>query len=689
MKYLSNLVLILALSSFQFSVANSIYENAAFVIVPFAEEVSSVTCSTTSDAAQQGSFSTGYIANFETQSNGTSIDITFELLDTDKAGVVAFLWKQTPFEESDMTDLGDNRYGVTVNGLTSGQTVSYACKFAFEGGLAVTNYIDYTVGEVCESDPLKDASLSDIKVDGISIENFSSNQLYYIIEVSAGANVPVITPFRTQNGAMANVTPANELPGISTILVTSEDGTTTQTYSVEFTVPISYVLVWSDEFDSDGAVNAENWHFQTQCIPGQTFCWANQEKQHYTNRSDNAIVENGILKIIAKREDYNDQGKDLDYTSARLNSKYAFKYGKVDVRAKLPSKLGTWPAIWTLGQNISEAGAYWQTQGFGNTSWPACGEIDIMEQFGRNTAEKNDIHGSTHTPRSNGATENSGKTTINTSTSGFHVYSIIWDENEIQFLVDDIEYYTYDPTKKYGGKNTDVSSGQMNWPFDEPQFLILNVAMGGILGGEVPESFTEDAMEVDYVRVYQEGQPSLSSENLSLNLDENSSNGTSLGIVESNYLGSGTLVYSITAGNDDGVFAIDASTGELSVADASKLNSVIIASYTLTVQITDGSLTVTTTVTIVINEALANVNSFSETVRIYPNPVQTVLSLTFDKTQNVQIVSITDISGKQLSVPLSRRSNVYELDFSKEINGIYLLILQTDEGIKSLRVRKF
>jgi len=263
-----------------------------------------------------------------------------------------------------------------------------------------------------------------------------------------------------------------------------------------------YVLVWSDEFDQDGEVNDDKWFHQTIIPNGVS--WFNNEEQHYTDRTDNSIVESGNLRIIAKRETFTDQSITRSYTSARLNSKFAFTYGRVDVRAKLPAELGTWPAIWTLGKNISENGAYWQTQGFGTTTWPVTGEIDIMEQFGRSSIEKNDIHGSTHTPRSNGATENTASTTVSTSTTGFHVYSIIWDENEIQFLVDDTEYYTYNPVERYGAKITDPTRSDMNWPFDEAQYLILNVAMGGVLGGTIPESFDDAEMEIDYVRVYQE-----------------------------------------------------------------------------------------------------------------------------------------------------------------------------------------
>ncbi|MDG1145127.1 MAG: glycoside hydrolase family 16 protein, partial [Flavobacteriales bacterium] len=140
-------------------------------------------------------------------------------------------------------------------------------------------------------------------------------------------------------------------------------------------------LVWSDEFESNGAVNSEKWHHQTLLPNG--YSWYNSELQHYTNRIQNSYIENGLLKIVAIKENFNDQGHTKQYTSARLNSKFSFTYGKVEVRAKLPYGVGTWPAIWTLGKNIIEPGGYW-TNSFGTTSWPTCGEIDIMEHWGDN-----------------------------------------------------------------------------------------------------------------------------------------------------------------------------------------------------------------------------------------------------------------------------------------------------------------
>ncbi|MGB6268738.1 MAG: glycoside hydrolase family 16 protein, partial [Olleya sp.] len=146
--------------------------------------------------------------------------------------------------------------------------------------------------------------------------------------------------------------------------------------------PVYDNLVWSDEFDGSGAIDSSKWFHQTQLPAGGS--WFNGEIQHYTNRIDNTFLSSGNLNLVAKKEVFTDQGYTKQYTSARLNSKFAFQYGKVEVRAKLPTGVGTWPAIWMLGKNITETGAYWQTQGYGTTGWPACGEIDIMEHWGHN-----------------------------------------------------------------------------------------------------------------------------------------------------------------------------------------------------------------------------------------------------------------------------------------------------------------
>ncbi|WP_225035755.1 family 16 glycosylhydrolase [Winogradskyella sp. SM1960] len=249
--------------------------------------------------------------------------------------------------------------------------------------------------------------------------------------------------------------------------------------------PIYDHLVWSDEFDDDGTINSSKWFHQTQLPNGGS--WFNGEIQHYTNREDNALVSDGFLNIIAKKETYTDQSVTKQYTSARLNSKFAFTYGKVEIRAKLPSGVGTWPAIWMLGKNINEDGGYWDTQGFGTTSWPACGEIDIMEHWGHN---QNYVQSAMHTPSSYGGTINVGGQTVGTVSSEFHVYTLEWSPEKMVFAVDGNVHYTYNPELK--DTNT--------WPFDAEHYLLLNFA----IQSNIEASFTQDAMVIDYVRVYQE-----------------------------------------------------------------------------------------------------------------------------------------------------------------------------------------
>lgn len=262
-------------------------------------------------------------------------------------------------------------------------------------------------------------------------------------------------------------------------------------------------LVWSDEFDDDGttyisgvdnAIDDSKWFHQTKLPNG--WGWYNNELQHYTNRIENSYVSDGTLKIVAKKEVFSDQGHTKDYTSARLNSKFAFTYGVVEIRAKLPTGSGTWPAIWTLGKNINENGAYWQQQGHGSVSWPACGEIDIMEHWGSN---QNFIQSAMHTPSSHGATVNHGGRTISTVSSQFHVYKLEWTAEKMIFSVDDIEHYTYNPTVK----NDDT------WPFDSDQYILLNIAIESV----IESSFTSSVMEIDYIRVYQEQPLSIDQNN--------------------------------------------------------------------------------------------------------------------------------------------------------------------------------
>jgi len=246
-------------------------------------------------------------------------------------------------------------------------------------------------------------------------------------------------------------------------------------------------LVWADEFEGNGAIDAGRWFHQTQLPAGGS--WFNDEIQHYTNRTENASVSNGTLKITARRETFTNQGQTKQFTSARLNSKFAFTYGKVEFSAKIPSAVGTWPALWLLGKNINEQGAYWQTQGFGNKSWPACGEIDVLEHWGNNP---NYVQSAIHTPSSFGATVNYGGKYLSTAFSEFHTYSLEWYPSRLIFKVDGITHYIYSPEVK----NAET------WPFNLDQYLILNLA----IQPNIVSNFNQGVLELDFVRIFR-GSP--------------------------------------------------------------------------------------------------------------------------------------------------------------------------------------
>ncbi len=244
-------------------------------------------------------------------------------------------------------------------------------------------------------------------------------------------------------------------------------------------------LVFSDEFEYEGSADPEKWHYQV--IPPNNGSWYNNELQHYTDRADNSFVSDGTLKIVALKEQYTTNSSTKSYTSARLNSKFVFTYGRVEFRAKLPIEAGTWPAFWTLGANINETGNYFGDQ-YGSVGWPACGEIDIMEQNGWN---KNSVIAHFHWGDMNtGEYMNSGgTTTISDVSSAFHIYSMEWNSSSIKVFVDNELVYQL--------------SNSFNKPYNDLHYLLMNLAIGGTLGGDVPESFTEDILEIDYVRVYQ------------------------------------------------------------------------------------------------------------------------------------------------------------------------------------------
>ena len=353
-------------------------------------------------------------------------------------------------------------------------------------------------------------------------------------------------------------------------------------------------LVWSDEFNTNGAVNATNWFHQTQLIAGNS--WANGEEQHYTNEITNSFIENGVLKIIAKKEPYTNQGVTKQYTSARLNSKFAFTYGRVDIRAKIPTNQGTWPALWMLGKNINEQGGYFNAT-HGTTNWPACGEIDIMEHGITSWQPPGFVQSAIHTTSSSGSTINHGGTIANNLGTAFHVYSMNWSPNQITFLLDGVAFYTYNPTVKTPS----------NWPFTAEQYLLLNIAMGGV-AGVIPSNFTQATMEIDYVRVYQNvavdnqiptnftatvGNVTSSSVELLLNANDNSGSvvyDVTYGTLTNSTIGTSGLQKSfvITGLSPNTNYTFSVAASDVTGNEAAN-NSIILTATTLSVTACSGS----------------------------------------------------------------------------------------------------
>jgi beta-glucanase (GH16 family) len=235
-------------------------------------------------------------------------------------------------------------------------------------------------------------------------------------------------------------------------------------------------LVWSDEFSNTGLPDSTKWTYD---VGGHG--WGNNELQYYTaRRPENARVENGMLTIEARKEDW--QGN--KYTSARLvtKGKGDWTYGRIEVRARIPKGVGTWPAIWMLASTEPLA-------------WPDDGEIDIMEHVG---FRQGYIHGSVHTRKYNHVinTQKTDTILVPDCSDNFHVYALNWTKDTIKVSVDDKVFFTF------GNEH----SGEDAWPFSKPFHLLLNIAVGGNWGGQkgIDGSIWPQKMEVDYVRVYGE-----------------------------------------------------------------------------------------------------------------------------------------------------------------------------------------
>ena len=245
-------------------------------------------------------------------------------------------------------------------------------------------------------------------------------------------------------------------------------------------VPAGYALVWSDEFSTEGLPDTSRWAYDTGMNKQG---WHNHELQYYSGpRAENAEVRDGKLVITARKEqrpaaaDWGGQG----YTSSRMLTlgKAEWTYGYFEVRAKLPCGKGTWPAIWMLNSAVV---------------WPAGGELDIAELVGR---EPTKVFSTVHTTSGSGANGSGAPTEVRDACTAFHTYQMHWTPQQARFGIDGKVHFIH--------KN--AGTGKAQWPFDTPQFLILNIAVGGDFGGAVDDGIFPVRMEVDYVRVYQQAK---------------------------------------------------------------------------------------------------------------------------------------------------------------------------------------
>jgi len=331
---------------------------------------------------------------------------------------------------------------VTVNYATEAGTAKAGADFT-----AVSGTLTFQAGQT--------ELFIDVPVTGDSLRK--DDQQFYV-QLSSPVNCTLGTDKAT--GTLGNAD--------GTWLPTDGTG-----YSTPLTYP-GYTLTWHDEFDGN-ALNAHDWNYE-QGGSG----WGNHELENYTNRLQNVFVSAGNLIIEARKETYGGN----NYTSGRLTTygKQQFTYGRIDIRAKLPVSKGMWPALWMLGSNIS------------TVPWPACGETDIMELIGTYPSR---VVGSMHWKQQDGSTgtyNNAYNMSSQDFSQQFHVFSIVWKQDSLQFLVDDNIYVN--------GSTSNVTSG--TYPFNSPFFFIFNVAVGGDWPGP-PDGTTvfPQRMFVDYVRVFQ------------------------------------------------------------------------------------------------------------------------------------------------------------------------------------------
>lgn len=335
----------------------------------------------------------------------------------------------------------------------------------------------------CKPDDVKPSVVNILLADPVLSLNEGDSVTMEVIFEPVGSSETIT--WTSSNPKVAIVSSTGKVKALSRGFALIKAQATSLSATCELTVTrtdLPYTLVWSDEFEGT-SLNTNVWNIETG---GNG--WGNQEKQFYTGRTENLRVENGNLLIEARKETYQSN----NYTSARINTqnKKAFKYGKIEARISLPTGKGTWPAFWMLGANYATA------------RWPLCGEIDIMEHTG---SQSSTIIHAVHTAEKNGSKGNnwSFRKTVGAVEGEFHTYAIEWEEranegdDNISFYIDGIKSATiWEPH---------VNPTVQQWPFNQDFFIILNIALGGTMGGTIDDGMFANPvlMKVDYVRVYQ------------------------------------------------------------------------------------------------------------------------------------------------------------------------------------------
>jgi len=340
--------------------------------------------------------------------------------------------------------------------------------------LILTNAVDY------------DLSVDVRTVDGTAMKDKDYTDLYEVVIFSAGQeqssfNIEILGDDTPEDNEIFSIILENPLNvnidnSTATVTIINDDEHIFSIPETGYSTPETYEgmsLVWSDEFDVS-TVNTSNWTFE---IGTGTWGWGNNELQYY--QEDNTSIIDGNLVIEARRQTL----ESSNYTSSRLitRDKKSFRYGRVDIRAVMPEGQGIWPALWMLGSNHQQVG------------WPTCGEIDIMEMIGGGDGRDNVLRGTAHWNQGGTVSYGQGYTHESNLSEEYHVYSIIWDEENIRWYFDDINFNTMDITP------AELSAFHNNF------YFIMNVAVGGEWPGNPDNTtFFPQWMIVDYIRVFQE-----------------------------------------------------------------------------------------------------------------------------------------------------------------------------------------